>query len=104
MLPGIVRGSGEIEAPLVRWDSIMRHCFVVQNADALRRRCMKEVLLLRQGDRRGEGEDYYDVISIQAGKQARDAGSRRGRDGQSIRSLVPDKAQDYRCLYGEKNG
>lgn len=54
--------------------------------------------------RRKRGEDYYDVISIQVGKQAQGAGSCRGTDAQSIRSLVPDKARDYGCLHGEKNG
>lgn len=53
---------------------------------------------------RRKGEDYYDVVSIQVGKQARDTGSCRGRVGQSIRSPVADKAQEYRCLNGERNG
>lgn len=64
---------------------------------------MKEVLLLRQGDggreKVGGGEGYYDVVSIQVGKQAQHAASCRGTGARSIRSLVSDKAWDCGRLH-----
>lgn len=55
MLLSAARGSGEIDVPFVRRDSFGPCCSVVQNADARGRRCMKEALLLRQGDKGGKG-------------------------------------------------
>lgn len=105
MLPSVARGSGEIDAPFVGRGSFVRCCSLVQNADACGRRCMKGGAATASGrQRREKGEDYYDVVSIQVGKQVQDAGSCRGTDARSIRSLVPDKAEDYGCLHGERNG
>lgn len=73
--------------------------------DARGRRCMKEVLLLRQGDREGEGGGsilrHNNDVSIQENKPGmQDAAEERML--KSTPSLVPDRAQDYRCFAWRK--
>lgn len=71
-------------------------CRCHEDGDAWRRCCCR----VRETEEE-KGKVRYDVKSIQVGERAQVAGSCRGMDAQSIRTPVPDKAQDYRCLRGE---
>lgn len=77
MLPRVARGSGGIDVAFVGGDSFV--CCALwckmqmpQDKDIWRRRCC----CIRKKEK-GMGEDHYDIVLIQVGKQGQDAGSCR---------------------------